>query len=119
MDDFLFAIRLLKKEPGFLIELSRGNPQNRTARPGPDPPQGSVALYELYGPQCFLYGYEVIVIRFRKEREAIGKLFPEREGYPSNEEWGTYGFSFQARDLAGAQKRFAHLLPKWGANPNR
>src|SRR5258705_7469486 len=78
--------------------------------------QGQVAIYELYGAQGMLIGYEVAVIRVEKARGIFGKQYPDHETYPSNEEWGAYGWSNQARDLAGAQKRFDSLLPKWGAN---
>jgi hypothetical protein len=75
---------------------------------------GMVALYELYGAQGLLYGFEVAVIRVRKAHEAFGRQFPEMEGYPLNEEWGTYGFSYSASDLNGATKKFHDLLPKYG-----
>lgn len=77
--------------------------------------RGRVALYSVYGPQGLLYGYEVVVIRIRKEHEAFGKYFPETEALPRNEEWGIYGWSFQAGNLAGAEKRWLSLLPAWGA----
>jgi hypothetical protein len=40
--------------------------------------QGSVALYELYGPQGLLYGFEVVVIRIRRAEELFGRRYPER-----------------------------------------
>jgi hypothetical protein len=55
---------------------------------------GMVALYELYGANKLLYGYEVVIIRRRPAEEAFGKAYPERELYPSNEEWGTRGWSY-------------------------
>jgi hypothetical protein len=78
--------------------------------------QGSVALYELYGPQGQLYGFEVVVVRIRRAEELFGRRYPERETYPGNEDWGTYGWSYLASDLPGAQKRFEHLLPKWASD---
>jgi hypothetical protein len=41
--------------------------------------QGSVALYELYGPRVQLYGFEVVVIRVRRAEELFGRWYPERE----------------------------------------
>jgi hypothetical protein len=73
--------------------------------------QGSVALYELHGPQGILYGLEVIVIRIRRAEELFGRSYPQREVYPSNEEWGTYGWSYQATDLAGAHEQWT--LRRW------
>jgi hypothetical protein len=77
---------------------------------------GMIAVYEVYGLRRVLYGFEVIVIRVRQAEEAFGRAYPEREVYPSSEEWGTYGFTFLARDPSGAQKRVLNLLPKWGEN---
>lgn len=74
--------------------------------------QGQVALYQMESP----YGYEVVVIRVEKGREKFGKFYPDHEIYPSSEQWGDYGWSYKVEDLAGAEKRFASLLPKWGAN---
>jgi hypothetical protein len=78
--------------------------------------QGSVALYELYGPRGQLYGFEVVVIRVRRTEELFGRWYPERETYPGNEDWGTYGWSYLKSDLAGAQKRFDSLLLKWASD---
>ena len=39
-------------------------------------------------------GYEVIIIRRRKEMNAFGKTYPAREIYPSRGEWGKFGFTF-------------------------
>jgi hypothetical protein len=88
--------------------------QNRTLRQVKR--DGSIAIYELRNSGGLLLGYEVVVIRIRKAHEAFGKQFPDMERYPINEEWGTYGWSYQALDLAGAQKRFDSLLTKWGVN---
>ena len=77
---------------------------------------GMVALYDLGSEGDMLIGYEVAVIRVRRAEEAFGKSYPEREVYPGNEDWGMYGWSYQALDLAGAQKRFDSLLYKWGGN---
>lgn len=73
---------------------------------------GRVAMYKIQEP----YGYEVIVIRERPDHDAFGKHFPAAESYPSSEEWGTYGWSYKTEDLAGAEKRFALLLLKYGRN---
>jgi hypothetical protein len=76
--------------------------------------EGNVAIYEQG-----IHGFEVIVIRVRKAHEAFGKHFPDMEYYPGNEQWGEYGWTYNAADRAGAEKRFARLLPKWGANSTR
>ena len=78
--------------------------------------RGSVALYELSGPRGVHYGFEVVVIRIRRAEELFGRCYPERETYPGNEDWGTCGWSYLVSDLAGAQKRFDSLLPKWASD---
>ena len=74
--------------------------------------EGRVALYQAEDP----YGYEVVIIRDEKAREIFGKFYPEHEVYPSSEDWGAYGWTFRPDELALAEKRFASLLPRWGAN---
>jgi hypothetical protein len=74
--------------------------------------EGNVALYQMENP----YGYEVVIIRTEKGREKFGKFYPEHEAYPSSEEWGTYGWTYRPDELEKAEKRFASLLPKYGAN---
>jgi hypothetical protein len=78
---------------------------------------GHAAIYELFGPTGLLYGYEVVVIRIRKEHEAFGRHFPEMESYPATTAWGTEGWSFIARDLAGALETFRKPLAKMGRKP--
>ena len=66
-----------------------------------DPPEGDV-----------LIGFEVIQIRRKKAYELFGKQYPAKEAYPSNEEWGLYGFTynsfrnanFKFRELTGYEK---------------
>jgi hypothetical protein len=64
--------------------------------------QGCVALYELYGPNGMLYGFEVVVAKVRPAEEILGRFYSEREVYPSNEDSGkllwSYGRNY--RDLA-------------------
>jgi hypothetical protein len=78
--------------------------------------EGRIAIYELHHPVAGLIGYEVIVIEIRKAGEVFGREYPDREAYPSNEDWGTLGWSYQTRDLAGALKRYATLLAERPAN---
>jgi hypothetical protein len=50
--------------------------------------------------QDLLYGYEVAIVQLVKERDVFGSHYSEHEALPSNEAWGTYGWSFQASDPA-------------------
>jgi hypothetical protein len=70
---------------------------------------GQVALYEL-SVKGELRGFEVIVIQIHAAGERFGKWYPTREGYASNESWGTSGFSYLASDRDGAERRFAGLI---------
>lgn len=76
---------------------------------------GRVALYERTAsgdPR----GYEVIVILNRKEQTVFGNLVRAHEAYPGNEQWGSHGWTYPPKGLESAEKRFASLLPKYGAN---
>ena len=54
-------------------------------------------------------GFEVVILRIRAAEALFGRHYPERERYPSSEEWGTYGWSCMASDLKGAQRRLEEL----------
>jgi hypothetical protein len=78
---------------------------------------GMAAIYQLTGG-----GYEVVIIQNQKARERLGFSFRECERMPTPAEWGRYGWIYLASDLAGAEKRYASLLSRWGedrqvANP--
>lgn len=70
---------------------------------------GMAALYKLSGA-----GYEVVVIQNQKAREHLGFSFRECEVMPTPAQWGIYGWSYLAGDLAGAEKRYESLLARWG-----
>ena len=53
--------------------------------------------------------YEVVKLQIRAPSEFQGRHFPEREKYPSDEEWGIYGFTYLASDLKSAQERYLSL----------
>jgi hypothetical protein len=53
--------------------------------------------------------FEVVVLRWRKEHTwPNGKVSPAGYGYPSSEDWGTYGFTY--RDEKSARNRLISLL---------
>ena len=78
--------------------------------------QGMVALYELWNADALLIGYEVHVIQIREAEMVYGYAYPQRESSPRSADWGTYGWSYLERDLAGAEKRYLSLLGKASAN---
>lgn len=69
---------------------------------------GNVAMYSVHldedTPVC---GYEVIKVTVDPEGAVFGKLYPEREHYPGNEQFGTLGFSWAT--LEQADKKFDEL----------
>jgi hypothetical protein len=54
--------------------------------------------------------YEVVVLRVRPPEERFGRAYPERETYPSSEEWGTYGFTYLGSQLDTARERYKELV---------
>lgn len=79
--------------------------------------QGQAALYELYGAQGMLYGFELIIIRVRKAEEAFGKSYPEREVFPPSESWGTLGWSYGRNHRKEALEAFDTLCAKLSNTP--
>jgi hypothetical protein len=70
---------------------------------------GRVAFYEL-SAKGELRGFEVIVIQIHAAGERFGKWYPTREGYASNESWGTSGLATSQVDKDGAERRSAGLI---------
>jgi hypothetical protein len=70
---------------------------------------GQVALYELYGPHGSLYGFELIVVKIRKAEESFGNFYPQRETYPTNEEWGSFGWSYHEKSREMAVSEFTRM----------
>jgi hypothetical protein len=64
--------------------------------------EGSLAIYRRYVFSNFrkIEHYEVIVIRVQPAWEAFGRIFEEREVYPSAESWGRLGFTCHSLDRA-------------------
>ena len=71
--------------------------------------QGRAALYALYGPGNELYGFEVILIKVHPAEIIQGRPYPEREGYPANEDWGRLAWSYGRNDEKVALKKFEGL----------
>jgi hypothetical protein len=72
--------------------------------------QGLVALYDVRAPGDRLYGYEVIRIKIKPPAEAFGRLYPEREAYPADEDWGTRAWSYPRNGLEAAKEHFEALV---------
>jgi hypothetical protein len=72
--------------------------------------KGRVAIYELLSRGNILYGYEVIIVKTLPARNIMGRDYPEREGYPANEDWGDLAWSYPNTTLQLAMKRFEGLI---------
>ena len=69
---------------------------------------GDAALYEKITSSGMPSGYEVIIVKQAKETEAFGKKYPDREVYPSPEDFGTLAWSYAK--LENAEKNFSELV---------
>jgi hypothetical protein len=72
--------------------------------------EGRVAIYELLSRGNLLYGYEVIIVKILPARNIMGRDYPEREGYPANEDWGDLAWSYPNTAFQSAAKRFEGLV---------
>jgi hypothetical protein len=73
-----------------------------------------VAMYALrHEPAGTITGYEVFLSKIDKAKEAFGKMQPEKEHFPGNEEFGKIAWSW--RTLGQAEKDYAGLCI---ANPS-
>lgn len=52
--------------------------------------------------------FEVIKVRVLKPERVFGKDYPEREAMPTNEDWGTLGWSYS--DETSARAKFDKLV---------
>jgi hypothetical protein len=88
--------------------------QNRTLRQLKR--TGLIAIYELRNDGELQLGFEVIRIKVAPEQEKFGKLYPERELYPSSSkesnDWGTIAWSFGRNQKPEALAMFNGLVKK-------
>ena len=66
--------------------------------------QGDVLLLRKWKPEHTRVFFEVVIVRKSEAEEIFGKRLPRREQMPSNEQWGTLGWS--PIDLEAAKIRF-------------
>lgn len=74
--------------------------------------EGDVAIFHKVrlSPKPHDAGFEVIVVGRHDGYEIAGNRFEPSEMYPSSEQWGTRGWTYQ--DLYSAEQRFAQLQGK-------
>ena len=66
--------------------------------------EGRVCIYEQVPDGGEFKAYEVIIIKYRKERQLYGKVLPAQEAYPSDSDWGKLAWTFMS--LEEAEERF-------------
>lgn len=54
--------------------------------------------------------YEVFIVQMAKEGEIMGKMYPERETYPSNEDFGKTAWCFG--DAEAAKSKFKEMIER-------
>ena len=66
--------------------------------------EGRVCIYSQVPDGGEFRAFEVIIIKYRKERQINGKVLPAQEAYPSDSDWGKMGWTFIS--LEKAEQRF-------------
>ena len=98
-------------------------PQDAAVVPTPKPLQFPFTRdgfnHELLKRECLVclvkrskpahWHFEVVKLKIKPSQEFNGVLYPLREAYPSNEEWGTHGFTYHASQLDQAKEQYLSL----------
>jgi hypothetical protein len=80
--------------------------------------EGRVAIYELFGANGMPYGFEVIIVKIHPAEIIRGRDYPEREGYPANEDWGDLAWSYGRNQRKEALECFDNCLTRTsGSSP--
>jgi hypothetical protein len=78
--------------------------------------KGIVALYEVRNFRHILIGFELIIIRYQPARDTDQWRYPERERYPSDEEFGRCAWSLPVGSLPLAETAFDQLAARMARN---
>jgi hypothetical protein len=70
--------------------------------------KNNIAVYERTSDKLVNKSYEVIIIKERKSAMFKGVEIPEREVYPSDEDFGSTGFAYATKEQA--YKKFEVLI---------
>ena len=71
--------------------------------------QGLVCLVKQTRIGYEFWAYEVVRLIPYPDQVRLGTLVPAHECYPSDEHWGTYGFTYRPEELAKARARFTRM----------
>lgn len=70
---------------------------------------GNVAMFLLSGG-----GFEIVRIRVKEAQKVPGgKIIPRREAYPSDEEFGTFGWYYSQKEADLAEQKFQACCTKF------
>ncbi len=58
---------------------------------------GQVAVYSVQSKAGKIYGFEVVMLKIAPACTFMGEFFPDREVYPSNQDFGSTGWYFPSR----------------------
>jgi hypothetical protein len=72
---------------------------------------GYIASYSItHIPSGANKGWELVVIRVSKARKVFGREYPDREVYPHDEAFGTYGWHYSQTDPVRCEARYQELV---------
>src|SRR5260370_38758378 len=67
--------------------------------------QGAVCLVKATRIGKKYYCYEVVKLKTYSDRTMFGDFVPAHEGYPGDEDWGTYCFTYRPDELVKARQQ--------------
>lgn len=81
-----------------------------TQRIGPEMPRFTchAAIYALIATTGRVVAYEVMKVRFRGEVTTPSGITPPGLWLPSNEDWGTYGWTYVRQEVA--ERKYAEII---------
>lgn len=81
--------------------------------------KGIVALYEVRNFRHILIGFELIIIRYQRARNCNTWRYPERESYPTDEQFGRFAWSFPTTTRELVELAFDHLAARMARNRSK
>jgi hypothetical protein len=79
--------------------------------------QGLVCMVKQTRIGMSYWCYEVVKLRIEPDKIRFGNLVPAHERYPSDEDWGTYGFTYRPGEFAKARQRFSRMANALALEP--
>lgn len=67
-------------------------------------------IYRMYKDYYTRSSYELVKIHKREGYEMAGNVIPKKWSYPSSEQWGIYGFTYN--NIEDCEKKYSKILTK-------